>query len=76
MSKPYSVSRLRANLYRLLDRVLDTGVPLEVERKGRRLRILPADSGGRLGNLRPHPEYLAADPDSLVHLDWSEEWRP
>jgi hypothetical protein len=26
--------------------------------------------------LRPHPEYLKADPESLVHMDWSEEWRP
>lgn len=76
MSKPYSVARLRANLYRLLDRVLETGVPLEVERKGRRLRIVPVDGGGRLERLRPRPEYLNADPESLVHLDWSDEWRP
>lgn len=72
----YSLSRLRANLYRLVDRVLETGVPLDLERKGRRLRIVPTDDGGRLANLRPHPEYLNADPESLVHLDWSDEWRP
>lgn len=72
----YSVSRLRANLYRLLDRVLESGVPLDVERKGRRLRIVPTEEGEKLGNLRPNPDYLATDPESLVHLDWSEEWRP
>lgn len=76
MKGPYSVSRLRANLYRLLDRVLETGVPLEVERKGRRLRIVPAEERGRLANLKPHPQYLSTDPESLVHLDWSGEWRP
>lgn len=76
MSKPYSVSRLRANLYRLLDRALETGVPVEVERKGRRLRIQPVENGGRLANLKPRPEYLNADPESLVHLDWSAEWKP
>lgn len=76
MADSYSVSRLRANLYRLLDRVLATGVPLEVERKGRRLKIVRAEPGGRFEHLRPRPDYLNADPESLVHLDWSAEWRP
>lgn len=76
MGKPYSVSRLRADLYRLLDHVLETGIPLEVERNGKRLRIVPVENGDRLARLKPHPEYLNADPESLVHLDWSDEWRP
>jgi antitoxin (DNA-binding transcriptional repressor) of toxin-antitoxin stability system len=75
MSRPYSVSRLRANLYRLLDRVLKTGVPVEVEREGRRLRIVPVESGSRLDNLKPQARYLNADPETLVHVDWSAEWR-
>ena len=76
MVKPYSVSRLRANLYKVLDRVIETGVPIEVVRKGRRLRIVRAEGGSRLANLAPHPDYLRADPESLVHMDWSHEWRP
>jgi prevent-host-death family protein len=76
MNEPFSVSRLRANLYRLLDRVLETGVPLEVERQGRRLRIVPVEPADRLANLTPNPDYLRSDPESLVHLDWSSAWRP
>ena len=76
MSKPYSVSRLRANLYRLLDRVLKTGVPVEVEREGRRLKIVPVEDGSRLDHLKPRPGYLKEDPEWFVHLDWSAEWRP
>jgi hypothetical protein len=34
MSKTYSVPRLRANLYKVLDRVLETGVPVEVDWSG------------------------------------------
>jgi hypothetical protein len=59
-----------------LDRVLETGVPLEVERRGRRLKIVSTESPGRLANLVPDPAYIAGDPDELVHLDWSGEWRP
>jgi hypothetical protein len=76
VSQPSSISHLRANLYRLLDRVLDTGVPLEIERRGRRLRIVPVPEGDPMARLEPHPEYLTVDPESLVHLDWSGEWRP
>jgi len=75
VSKPYSISALRADLYRLLDRVLATGKPLEVERRGARLRIVPAERPGRLNRLRPATGYLKDDPESLVHLDWSGEWR-
>lgn len=76
MTKPYSVSRLRANLYKVLDRVIETGVPVEVERKGQRLRIVPSETAGRFASLSPHPDYLRSDPESLVHMDWSGEWRP
>lgn len=37
---------------------------------------VPDEDGSRLANLEPDPDYLKVDPESLVHLDWSEEWRP
>ena len=70
-----SPSRLRQNLYRILDRVLETGEPVEIRRKGKRLLIVREESG-RLEALRPHPDYLRTDAEELVHMDWSEEWRP
>jgi antitoxin (DNA-binding transcriptional repressor) of toxin-antitoxin stability system len=71
----YSISALRADLYRLLDRVLATGESLEIERRGELLRIVPARRPGRLDRLRPVAGYLADDPDTLVHPDWSAEWK-
>jgi antitoxin (DNA-binding transcriptional repressor) of toxin-antitoxin stability system len=68
-------SRLRANLYRVLDRVLATGRPVTIERRGRRLQIVP-EAGRKLDALKPHPDYLKDDPEALVHMDWSREWRP
>lgn len=73
---PYNASRLRADLYRVLDRVLETGVPVEVVRKGRLLRIEPAEAPDRLAHLRAHPGAIVGDPASIVEMDWSGEWRP
>lgn len=70
-----TVSELRQNIYQLLDQVLDTGVPLEIERKGRKLRIAPEPAGDKLANLKRR-DCLVGDPEEIVHMDWSQEWRP
>ena len=70
-----TASKLRENIYRLLDQVLETGVPIEIERKGRRLRIVPLDGPSKFDNLVERPEALLCDPDELVSIDWSAEWR-
>jgi hypothetical protein len=71
-----TASELRQNVYRLLDEVLETGVPLEIERGGRRLRIVPTDAHGKVARLSPHPGTIVDDPEDLVHVEWSNEWRP
>lgn len=71
-----TASQLRQNVYQLLDNVLETGVPLEIERKGRILEIVPRQRRSKLDNLKPRPDYLLSDPEELVHLDWSDQWRP
>lgn len=73
-----SVSRLRENVYNLLDQVLATGVPLEIERKGRLLRIVAVEADGhdKLANVIPRPDFIIGDPDDLIHMDWSAEWNP
>ncbi|RMF87709.1 MAG: type II toxin-antitoxin system Phd/YefM family antitoxin [Nitrospirae bacterium] len=70
-----TASKLRADIYRLLDQVVETGIPLEIERKGHLLRIVPVD-GSPLDRLPRRPEYLRCDPEELVHQDWSSEWQP
>jgi len=73
---PVSASELRQNVYKLLDQVLETGLPLEIVRKGRRLRLVPADAPGKLERLVEHDDYIVGDPEDLVHMDWSGEWQP
>jgi hypothetical protein len=73
-----SASRLRQDIYRVLDQVLETGVPVEIERKGRVLRIVPGEAPDGSSSLRDLPArpYLRTDPEVIVHVDWSGEWRP
>jgi hypothetical protein len=73
-----TASKLRENVYKILDQVLESGTPVEIERRGRRLRIVPADHapGRKLDRLEPHPDAIVGDPEDLVHLDWSSEWKP
>lgn len=69
-----NASKLRNDVYRLLDSVLETGKPLEIERKGKKLFIVPEKKKSRLGNLVKH-ECIKGDPEDLVHMDWSKEWK-
>jgi len=71
-----TATRLRANVYKVLDEVLATGTPIEVQRKGQRLRIVPVEPRSRLDRLVRRPGYLKGDPESIVHMNWSKEWRP
>jgi hypothetical protein len=70
-----SPSRLRANLYRVLDQVIESGEPVEIIRKGRRLRI-SVEPKRKLDLLQPRQDYLKVPAEELVHVDWSSEWRP
>ncbi len=70
---PISTSALRGNIYKLLDQVLESGQPLEIERKGKLLQIIPRDKQSKIQKLVKH-QCIVGDPESIVHLDWSREW--
>ena len=67
-------TRLRANIYQIIDQVLETGVAVEIERHGRILRLVPDQPVDKLSRLEPHPEFIVGDPEDLVEMDWSEAW--
>jgi prevent-host-death family protein len=74
-----TATELRKQLYRVLERVAETGEPVEVVLKGRTFRIVSDDRGPvtfSFDRLTPHPETFVGDLDDIVHLDWSGEWRP
>jgi hypothetical protein len=71
-----TASKLRANVYRLLDEVLETGRPLEIERNGKLLVIAPKERESIWDKLPRHEGFIVGDPDELIHIDWSSEWNP
>lgn len=71
MIKP---SQLREDIYNLLDRVIETGLPLEVKRKGKILKIALDKKASKLSNLKKR-DVMSAKPGYYIHLDWSKKWR-
>ena len=67
---------IQKDILKLLDKVVKTGVPLEIERKGKRLLISPAKKHRDLDRLENHPDFVVGNPDDLIHIDWSSEWEP
>jgi len=76
MPEQISNLNIQNDIFQLLDKVIKTGVPVEIERKGKRLLISPAEKRRDLDSLEDHPEFVVGNPDDLVHIDWSTEWKP
>lgn len=71
--KRYTASRLRENIYSVLDEILATGIPVELERNGKRLRIVPELPVSKLARLKPR-KVVKGDIEGIVSIDWSKEW--
>ncbi|MEA3350828.1 MAG: type II toxin-antitoxin system Phd/YefM family antitoxin [Chloroflexota bacterium] len=71
--KTITSTELRANIYNLLDEVLETGIPLEIKKGKRMLRIVPAEKIDKFQNLISRPGVIEGDPDELVDLSWEGE---
>jgi prevent-host-death family protein len=70
-----TASALRQNVYKILDRVAETGVPEEIVRRGKMLRIISVEKKSKLSNIKKRP-IIKGDPEELVHMNWSHLWRP
>lgn len=70
-----TASELRKNIYRVLDDVAERGVPVQVRRHGSVISLVAEKKRSKLDNLKKR-KVLTVDPESIVHMDWSKEWRP
>jgi hypothetical protein len=72
-----TLSKLRENIYKVFDQVLETGVPVFIRRKGKKIKISieeTRDKFSKFEHLEKRP-IINGDPDDIVHLDWSEYWK-
>ncbi|MHB1591380.1 MAG: type II toxin-antitoxin system Phd/YefM family antitoxin [Sulfuricella sp.] len=69
-----TITALRQNLFNVIDQVLATGEPVEIERHGKRLLLVPEQGAGKLARLKKRP-LIAGDaaslPDEKV-WEWDE----
>jgi hypothetical protein len=71
--KTVTPTQLRTNIYNLLDDVLKTGIPLEIKKGDKKLKIVPVDQVDKLKNLIFRPDVIQGDPDDLAEIGWEEE---
>ena len=71
--KTITVTELRGNIYKLLDEVLNTGIPIEINKGGKKLKIIPVGKANKLQNLVSRPNAIKGNPDDLVGISWEKE---
>jgi len=73
-----TASKLRANIYQVLDQVAATGQPIDVLCNGQLLRIVAVQAGARpkLQRLSPRAGAFTGDLGELAELNWASSWKP
>ena len=63
-----SATKLRADIYRLIDNVIKSGIPVEVELRGKKVRIVPVEPRDKLTNLVKRPGAIVGDAGRLDRI--------
>lgn len=76
MTMTMTASKLRQDIYRILDSVIETGDPVEIERNGFVLRIVPDKYAFKKLDKLKKRTLTDEDSDNFTHIDWTAEWKP
>ena len=75
-----TATKLRSDLYRVINDVIKKGVPVEVELRGKKVRIVPAEPRDKLANLIKRPSVIVGDAGRLAQVKtfdeakWRQKW--
>jgi len=70
-----TLTDLRSHLYQRIDELIATGIPIEINRKGHHIKIILEEPPSKLNNLIRRENVIVGDPEEIVHIDWSTEWK-
>lgn len=59
--------------YQLLDEVLSTGIPIDINKGKKKLRIVLVEAIDIFDKLIPHPKAVIGDANDLVDISWENE---
>lgn len=68
-----SLSSLRSDIYKIFDRLIKSGAPVKVKRKGVIVRIIPEVKKDKFDCIQPL-DCVNGDPEDLVDIHWESEW--
>ncbi|MEC4816530.1 MAG: type II toxin-antitoxin system Phd/YefM family antitoxin [Scytonema sp. PMC 1069.18] len=71
--KKVTLTELSNDIERILDDVLETGIPIEINKNGKLLKIVPVEKKDKLKNLTFKPDVIQGNPDDLVKITWEQE---
>lgn len=68
-----TASKLRSDIFKILDSIIETGELVEIERNGTILKIVPTSK--KFGKLKKLKRRRISDEDSdfFTHIDWTSE---
>lgn len=70
-----TASKLRQEVYKILDEVIRTGRPVEIERNGNLLKIIAVDRNySKLSGLKKR-KLCNEDSENFAEIDWTSEWK-
>ena len=71
--KTVTPTELRTNIYKILDEITRSGVPVEINKRGKKLKIIPVEKPDKISNLKRRPNIIKGNPDDLVNIQWEKE---
>ncbi|MEA0971075.1 putative type II toxin-antitoxin system Phd/YefM family antitoxin [Candidatus Megaera venefica] len=70
-----TITHLRQNIFSEIDKVIETGQSIEIERKGHMLKIVLEEKKLKLSSLIKRNNVIKCSDDDLIYNDWLKEWK-
>lgn len=69
-----SLTELRNNLYQKIDTLIETGIPIELQRKGHLIKIIAVKKTSKFSRLPKRSDFVVDNPEDIIHHDWLKDW--